>query len=177
MLLRFLHIPCSLAVVLCVIGGIRQTDHDPKKISSGKTFSKVGVVIFLLSFVEIAVLALFTLPHARKVPIAQRRILHAVLLALPLLAIILLYSMLANFNVSNALSVVHGNPCVQLGMAIIEEFIVVIVYTAAGVAGLITSHQAGVTNRGFGDGGDYRDQRLPGDTDKGGMRTHAGVGI
>jgi hypothetical protein len=177
MLLRLLHIPCSLAVVLCIVGGVRQTNPDPQKQLSGKTNAKVGVVIFLFSFVEIVVLALFTLPHARRFHIAHRRILHAVLLALPLLAIRLLYSMLADFSTSNTFSAAHGNPCVQLGMAIIEEIIVVILYTAAGVAALMTPHQAVESKRGIGDGGDYHDQKLPGDTVKGGMTSHAGMGI
>jgi hypothetical protein len=105
-------------------------------VSSGKTDTKVGVIIFLLAFVEIVVLALFTLPHAKRVPVAQKRILYAVLLALPLLAVRLLYSILVDFSTSSTFSVSDGSPYVQLGMAIVEEIIVVILYTAAGMAAL-----------------------------------------
>jgi len=177
MLLRFLHIPCSLALILCIVGGVRQTNPDPKVQSSGKTNAKVGVVIFLFSFVEIFILALFTFPNAREIPISQRRVLHAVLLALPLLAIRLLYSTLAGFSTSNTFSAAHGNPYVLLGMAIVEETIVVLLYTAAGVAALSIPHQNVPTKRGFSGGGDYDDQMLPGDKGKGGRVSHAGLGI
>jgi hypothetical protein len=167
MLLRLLHLPCSLAIVLCIVGGVRQSNSDPKVQASGKTNAKIGVIIFLLAFVQIAILALITFPHARKIPTAQRRIIHAVVLALPLLAIRLLYTILANFSTYSTFSTTHGNPCVQLGMAIIEEIIIIVVYLAAGVAALITTHQDGRAKRGFGDGGNYPDQRLPHNTGKG----------
>jgi hypothetical protein len=167
MLLRLLHLPCSIAIVLCIVGGVRQSNSDPKVQASGKTNAKAGIVVFLLAFVQIAILALVTLPRARKVPTAQRRILHAVLLALPLLAIRLLYSILANFSTFSTFSTTHGNPCVQLGMAVIEEIIIIVLYLAAGVAALITTHQDGEAKRGFGDGGDYPGRRLPHDTGRG----------
>jgi hypothetical protein len=161
MLLRFLHLPCSLAIVLCIIGGIRQSNADPKAQSSGKTYPKVGIVIFLLSLVEIIVLALLTLPRASRVPLAERRILHNVLLALPLLAVRLLYSMLVDFSTSDTFSTIHGYPYVQLGMSIIEEVIVVILYMAAGVAALMTRQHAGGSKSDCRDGNDSSDQRLP----------------
>jgi hypothetical protein len=176
-LLRLLHVPCSLAIVLCIVGGVRQTNSDPKAQSSGKTDAKVGVVIFLFSFVEIAVLALFTLPHTRKVPIAQKRLLYAVLLALPLLAVRLLYSILADFSTSKTFSVSHGNPYVQLGMAIVEEIIVVILYTAAGVAALGAAYQAVAMNPELGHGGNTYSQGLPVNTDNVGMSSYAGKSV
>jgi hypothetical protein len=167
LLLRLLHIPCSLAIVLCIVGGVRQSNPDPKAQSSGKTNAKVGVVIFLLALVQIIFLALLTLPHASKVPLAQRRILHAVVLALPLLAIRLLYSLLANFSTSGTFSTIHGNPFVQLGMAIVEEIIVVVLYMAAGVAALRTYQDD--EKGGFVDGPDRRQA----ETDKEGMTAKA----
>jgi hypothetical protein len=160
MLLRLLHLPCSLAIVLCVVGGVHQSSSDPKVQASGKTNSKVGVTIFLLAFVQIVILTLVTVPHARQIPTAQKRILYAILLALPLLAIRLLYSILAGFSTSTTFSTTRGNPCVQLGMAVIEEIIIIVLYLTAGVAALRTSHQDGGAKRGFGDGVEYANQSL-----------------
>jgi hypothetical protein len=170
MLLRLLHLPCTLAIVLCIVGGIHQSSSDHKVQESGKTYAKVGVVIFLIAFVQISILALITLPHARNVPTAQRRILRAALLALPLLAIRLLYSILVDFSTSSVFSTTRGNPFVQLGMSIIEEVIIIVLYLAAGVAALMATHQDGGARSGFA-GGDYPDQRQHHGTVKGGVAT------
>jgi hypothetical protein len=177
MLLRLLHIPCSLAIVLCIVGGVRQSSSDSKSQSAGKTNSKVGVVIFLLSFVEIIVLALLTLPHARKVPNAQRRLLHAVLLALPLIAVRLLYSILADFSTSTTFSPSHGNPYVQMGMTMIEEITVIVLYVAAGLAALGTAYQTVPKNPELDDGGNIQSQELLMNPVKGDMTSYAGRGV
>jgi hypothetical protein len=174
MLLRLLHIPCSLALVLCIVGGIRQTSTNSKVQSSGKTDAKVGIVIFLFSFVQIVVLALFTLPHAKKVPITQRRLLYAVLLALPLLMVRLIYSVLVDFSTSPTFSVSHGNPYVQLGMAIVEEIIVLILYTVVGVAALVTAYQPVAKDQEFEYGGNTHYQGLL--VGQEGMTSYAGMG-
>jgi hypothetical protein len=148
-LLRLLHVSCSVALILCIVGGVRQSNpnSDPKAVSSGKTLAKVGVIIFLVSFIQVVALALLTLPQAKKVHVAQKRLLYAVLLALPLITVRLIYVILANFSTSTTFSISRGDPYVQLGMAIIEEMIVVMLYTAAGFAALGTTYQAVATNQ------------------------------
>ena len=177
MLLRLLHIPCSLAIVLCIVGGVRQTDPNSTSNSSGKVYTKVGVIIFLFALVEIVVLALLTLPNAKKVPIAQSRLLYAVLLALPLLAVRLLYSILADFSSSKTFSATQGNPYVQLGMAIIEEMIVVVLYAAAGLAALGASYQAVAKNPELEYAGNVHSQEFPLNTNRDNMTPSAGTGV
>ena len=43
---------------------------------------------------------------------------------------------MVDFSSSSTFSVSHGSPYVQLGMAIVEEIIVVILYAAVGMAAL-----------------------------------------
>jgi len=63
----------------------------------------------------------------------EKRILLAVLAALPLLAVRLLYSLLADFANNSTVSILGGNATVQLCMAIIEEMIATIMFLAAGI--------------------------------------------
>ena len=62
----------------------------------------------------------------------MRRILHAVLSSLPLLANRLAYSLLVDFEDKSTFSIVDREATVQLCMAITEEFIVMIFFLLAG---------------------------------------------
>ena len=66
-------------------------------------------------------------------PRGEKRIYFAVLAALPFLAVRLLYSLLAAFSNNSTFSIQGGNPLVQLFMGILEEFIIVVMYTLAGL--------------------------------------------
>jgi len=69
----------------------------------------------------------------RKTPAGERRILLAVLAALPFIAVRLLYSILSNFSNNTTFSLVNGNAFVQLAMATAEELVVVVIYTIMGL--------------------------------------------
>jgi hypothetical protein len=66
---------------------------------------------------------------------SQRRIFLCILLALPLIAVRLLYSLIGTLesNPNNQFSIIYGSSSIQLGMATIEEFIIVLVYAILGV--------------------------------------------
>ena len=63
----------------------------------------------------------------------EKRIVYAVLAALPLIAVRLLYSLLADFANNSTFNILFGNATVQLCMAIIEEMIVVVFFLIAGL--------------------------------------------
>ena len=71
--------------------------------------------------------------NIRELPWGEKRILIAVLAALPLLAIRLLYSLLSDFANNNTFSILDGDATVQLCMALIEEMIVAVIFLAAGL--------------------------------------------
>lgn len=70
--------------------------------------------------------------ESRNVPQGEKRILYAVLSSLPLLAVRLLYSLLADFADNSTFNILKGNATAQLCMAIIEEFIVTCLFLLAG---------------------------------------------
>jgi hypothetical protein len=141
--------PCTLALILCIIGGTRLTSSDPTKQSSGKTFAKVGIIIFIVSFLDIVLLALFTIPASRKVPSSERRIFHAVLAAFPFLVVRLLYTVISDFSNSKKFAVYGGDPYVQLGMALIPELIVVLLYSVVGLTAPSVRNQAVAQEEGL----------------------------
>lgn len=66
---------------------------------------------------------------------SQKRLFLGIFIALPLIAVRLLYSLITDFGNNPKFSLIDGDAGVQLGMATIEEFIVVCMYT---ILGLIT---------------------------------------
>ena len=128
-----LHLPIMLALILAIVGGTRISSSDSSKHSSGESFAKAGAIVFLISFIAIVAFAVLTMTDSRNLPQGERRILYAVLASLPLLAVRLLYSLLVDFANNNTFSIVNGNPTVQLCMAIIEEFIVTVLFLVAGL--------------------------------------------
>lgn len=127
-----LHLPILLAFILAIIGGTRISSSDSSKHSSGESFEKAGVIIFLISYIAIVAFTMLTMTEARNLPQGEKRILYAVLASLPLLAVRLLYSLLADFADNSTFNILSGNATVQLCMAIIEEFIVSCLFILAG---------------------------------------------
>lgn len=122
-----------LALVLSIVGGTRISSSDTSKHSSGETFEKAGIIIFLISYLAIVAFAVLTAVESRDLPWGEKRILYAVLASLPLLAVRLLYSLLADFKDDSTFNIINGNATVQLCMAIIEEFIVTFFFLVAGL--------------------------------------------
>jgi hypothetical protein len=63
----------------------------------------------------------------------EKRVYIVVLIALPLIAVRLLWSILSVFGNNSAFSLNSPKPLIQLFMATLEEFIVVICYTTVGL--------------------------------------------
>ena len=134
LILRIIHIPCILALILAIVGGTRVASTDPSKHSSGQTYEKAGGILFLLVYVALLAVAAVTMADIRSLPWGEKRILIAVLAALPFLAVRLLYSLLTEFEDNSTFNILDGNVTVQLCMAVIEEFIVTIFFLVAGLA-------------------------------------------
>ena len=125
-LLEILHLPILLALILAIVGGTRISSSDSSKHSSGETFEKAGGAIFLVCYLGILAFTILTAAELRNLPWGEKRILYAILASLPLLAVRLVYSLLADFADDSTFNIVDGNATVQLCMAIIEEFIVTV---------------------------------------------------
>ena len=122
-----------IALILCIVGGIDETHTDHSDISTGKKYTKIGIAIFLIVYLLLSALVIITMKDVGNAPRGEKRIYFAVLAALPFLAVRLLYSLLAAFSNSSTFSIQGGKPLVQLFMAILEEFIIVVMYTLAGI--------------------------------------------
>lgn len=91
--------------------------------------------MFLLIYIATCILWVITVHDLGKMETSQKRIFICVFLALPLIAVRLLYSLISDFGNNPKFSLIDGDITIQIVMATIEEFAVVFMYT---VLGLIT---------------------------------------
>jgi hypothetical protein len=132
-IIQIAQLPTMIALILCIVGGIDESNSNPSEISTGKKLTKIGVVIFLVMYLLLSALTIITMKDIGNAPKGEKRVYFAVLGAIPLLGVRLLWSLLSSFSNNPSFSITSGKPLVQLFMATVEEFVVVVFYTLAGL--------------------------------------------
>jgi hypothetical protein len=126
-------LPTTIALALCVVGGIDEANSSASEISEGEKLTKIGVIIFFLIYILLFSLVVITIKDVGNAPRGEKRVYLAVVGSLPLLAVRLLWSILATFLNNSDFSLRSGKPLIQLFMAVVEEFIIVCFYTLVGL--------------------------------------------
>lgn len=134
-IVQLLHLPALIALILAISGGTDEASSSVSDQKSGKSETRAAIILFLLIYIAACILFLITMRDLRTMEPSQQRIYMCIFFALPLIAVRLLYSLISDFGSDPKFSLIDGDPSVQLGMATIEEFLVVLMYT---ILGLIT---------------------------------------
>lgn len=120
-----------MATILCIVGSTSAKPDATGHISIPATV-KAGVLVYLAIFLGISLGLFLVLPHRKSVDVREGRIAMVVGLALPLIAVRILFSIIAAFANNKHFSMYGGSVGIRVGMATIEEFIVVVMYIALG---------------------------------------------
>ncbi|KAJ6119275.1 hypothetical protein N7523_003555 [Penicillium sp. IBT 18751x] len=134
-IIQLIHIPALIALILAISGGTDQASSNISDHQTGKTETRATIILFLVIYIAACFLWVITVRDLGRMASSQRRLFLGILLALPFIAVRLLYSLITDFANNPKFSFVDGDAAIQLGMATIEEFVVVLMYT---VLGLIT---------------------------------------
>ncbi|KAL8835211.1 MAG: hypothetical protein Q9170_003407 [Blastenia crenularia] len=131
---QILHFPNIIALALAVVGGVRLSSSSPSTQSSGKYFARAGVSIFMAIFLIYVILCILTwvLP-SHTIARGEKCILYGILIATPFIFLRILYALLAATRDKGKFRILDGSASAQLGIGIIEEMIVVIVYVGTGI--------------------------------------------
>lgn len=139
-MIQLLQLPCTIALILCISGGTNSSSATSSPTVQSDT--KWGVGIFIVVYIFLVGLALFSMCEIQKTRSGEKRILVVVVMALPLIGSRLLYSVICTFHSSQSFNVIDGNVAVRVSMALVEEALIVIMYVLVGL-----------TVGKFGDGG------------------------
>jgi len=130
--IQIAQIPIVIGLVLCIVGGTDSVSSTAATAAKGPNFTKAGVVIFAAAYILLASLLAITSRDLGEAPSGEKRLFWVLVVALPFLGVRLLYSLIAVFGKDQKFKIVGGDPWVNFGMAIIEEFVIVCMYTATG---------------------------------------------
>jgi hypothetical protein len=129
---RLLQLVLLVATILAITGG-SNVSVDSKGTYQIPTTSKIGAILYIVGFVGIAAVFVLSLPHTSVIPNKERRVPIAIGLALLFIIVRLIYSILSVFVHDHLFSVATGSVAVRLGMAVVEEIMVVGIYALLGL--------------------------------------------
>lgn len=127
---RLVQIMITIALILSIAGGT--SSITPQGTYEPQATSKAGVVLYLIALLALGIIAIITAMKLSNSPKDYTRIAWVTILALPFIFIRLLYSFLAVFSSNNNFSPASGSVIIHVFMAILEEFIVVLMYLVIG---------------------------------------------
>ncbi|KND88996.1 hypothetical protein TOPH_06253 [Tolypocladium ophioglossoides CBS 100239] len=128
---RIVQLLISIGLILSIAGGSSASTSADGTVTTSST-SKVAIVLYIVAFAGLSYILVTTAGYRTAVPLQERRIPVALAIAWPFILVRLLYSTLAVFVQNDIFSLVGGSIAVRVGMAIVEEFIVVIDYLVLG---------------------------------------------
>lgn len=97
-----------------------------------QTTSKGGIILYIVAYVALALTALLTSSKLSHAESGEKRLLLAVVLALPFIFVRLVYSTLAVLAHIHQFSLLTGSVAVFAIMAVAMEFAVIVIYLVVG---------------------------------------------
>ena len=131
--LQLLQLPAIVALIIAIVGGSDLTDRSISAQNTGQKLIKAALIIFLAIYVCLFLLVARSIGEIARLPPGEKRVLSALIVALPLLGERLLFSFLEYFSTISTFSPTGGNVLVRAFMATLEESLIVIGYTLAGI--------------------------------------------
>lgn len=102
--------------------------------------TKVGVVIFLVTWAGLALLLSWIASRFSFIEDGERRLVFAVGLSVPLLLVRILYSLLAIYSHNPDFNLLTGSPTIMLVMADLEEIAICAICLGTGVTLSVRKH-------------------------------------
>ena len=127
---RLVQLLITLGLILSIAGGTTGSSSDGQLTVSAMT--RAGIILYIVAFAGITFILVMSFGYKTAVPIQERRSPVAIAIAWPLILVRLVYSVLAIFVDNQIFSIVGGSIGVRVGMAVVEEWLVVIDYLILG---------------------------------------------
>lgn len=129
-ILKAVQTPAAIALVLCIVGAT--SANNPAVIDS-ETTVHIGIILFAVVFVALVLLDGGALLARRMTGRGEDALVFSVAVALPFLAVRVLFSILAAFSHDRQFNPATGSETVALFMEVQEEMVVVLIYICAGL--------------------------------------------
>ena len=127
---RAIQLLITLGLILSIVGGTSSISSTG--VYKVQTTSEAGVILYIVTYVALGLMTAVTLWNATYVASAETRLMWAVIVAMPLILVRLIYSLLVVFQHSHTFNIVSGSATVFGVMAVMEEIGVVLIYLFVG---------------------------------------------
>jgi hypothetical protein len=134
-IIKLIELALLVGLIVGIVGGVNAGDDaakPPYKYQPG-TLSKVGTAIFVACYAATVLVTILTSFHTNSAEPGERRIIYAILFALPFLFVRLVYSCFSTFSHDKHFSLLGGSQTILLFVAVLEELVVTITYLAVGL--------------------------------------------
>jgi hypothetical protein len=178
---RLMQMFIILGLILGIVGGTSSTSSTG--VYTVQATSKAAVIIYLVAFILLVLVAVFTLRKLTNAPGEEKRIAWATIGAFPFILIRIIYSLLAVFSNDPQFNLLTGSVIIHVFMSVVEEMAVVVIYLAIGwrTPALPHSSQGPLVSRPWkGDltgGGGVREKVRGSRGRQGPIHTLVGMGI
>jgi hypothetical protein len=122
----------TITSLALTIAGIT-ADMSPQAMQNPNIKIKIGMVLYIISWAQMCLYLGILGWHQASLEKGERRTLVAVAVSAPFVLVRVLYSVLMWFLHNSDFGLFGGNVTVQLAMAVLEEFVVVIVCLGIGM--------------------------------------------
>lgn len=142
--LRFIQLIVIVGLILAIVGGSQLGNDIGTAVSEGQTIisvqipteSKAGLALMIAGYGLLVIATAMVSTQVGQVEAGEKRLLGAVIAALPFVLVRLLFSALATFTDKAAFSQYSGSPdydSVLLGMSVVMEMIVIAIIEGVGL--------------------------------------------
>jgi len=100
-LINLVYLPILAGLILAIIGGLKLFDTNPASVNTGVTYTKIAIMLFLLSLIALAAITVFTFMRIRYVMDGEKSLVFACLAVTPFLLIRIIYSIIVDFDRSS----------------------------------------------------------------------------
>ncbi|KAI0022068.1 hypothetical protein F4780DRAFT_735447 [Xylariomycetidae sp. FL0641] len=133
-ILRLVQLLILVSLILSTTGGTQSGQNYPTTgVYTQSTLAKAGTTLIIVSYIILVLATAFTALHLSRIEKGERRVVLAMGLSLPLILVRLVYAAVSVFANNPDFNPVTGNPHIILGVAVIEEMIVVAIVEAIGL--------------------------------------------
>jgi hypothetical protein len=127
---RLLQLLITIGLILCIVGGASSTSSTG--VYQPQATTKAGLLLYLIAFITLILLAAVTMHKLSNALGDEKRLVWAVIVALPFILVRLIYSLISVFSHNHRFNLITGSVVVHVFMAVLEEMAVVCLYLVIG---------------------------------------------
>ncbi|KAL8897941.1 MAG: hypothetical protein Q9207_006949 [Kuettlingeria erythrocarpa] len=132
-ILKLLKVPIVVALILIAYGGSKlYGETSPSDYKQGEHLARAGIILMLVTFAVMTLITAVTYSRIQQIRTGEVILLYAATASIPIILIRLIYSALVYLGThSKTFNLTGGNIWARALMAVLTEWITVVLYIAA----------------------------------------------